>query len=397
MSENILFKCSQLYYANLQATEDIIINQGGTDSGKTYAICQVLLTIATTEPAPKQDPVITVAGATVNDLKKGAYRTTKSIIANSKTLQSYILKHNETDRTIYFKSGWIIEFNSYETPDMAQQGKRQYLFVNEARNMSWLIFWVLCKKTRCKTFIDYNPTERFWSHDNLIGTTPASNDFSKTVRLIISDHRHNPFLTEQQHRQTEGIKDKDLWNVYARGRTGNISGVIFPNWQKISDDKFPNDEEFIGGLDFGYTNDPTTAVKIVRIGETVYLKELCYTPGLHHNQIAQILRANGFTSQPVFCDHDPEIINPLRTIGIVAIAARKGQGSVKAGIVLLKSLKIFYTESSVNLANEIPRYIWLKNPDTGKETNTPIDMFNHAIDAARMGIYTYYGGSSAAM
>src|SRR5678815_3499006 len=128
-----------------------------------------------------------------------------------------IRDRNRSDRIVYFKSGWIMEFTSYETEQAAKQGKRQYLFVNEAQGISWMVFWQLAKKTRRVVFIDYNPTAPFWSHEKLIGTTPESNDLSVPVKLIISDHRHNPFLSEAEHARTENIKDPELWKVYARG------------------------------------------------------------------------------------------------------------------------------------------------------------------------------------
>jgi phage terminase large subunit len=73
------FDVSPVYYANYNATEQVVINQGGTDSGKTYAIMQLLFTIATTNKAPTEDPIITVVGESVPNLKKGAYRVAKNI------------------------------------------------------------------------------------------------------------------------------------------------------------------------------------------------------------------------------------------------------------------------------------------------------------------------------
>lgn len=391
-SKTDLFDAGPVYFANLNSTAQIAVNQGGTDSGKTYAIMQVLFTVGAMHAAPAVDPIITVVGESIPNLKKGAYRTAKNIYASSPRLQSYIRNWNETDRTIYFKNGWIMEFTSYETEQQAKQGKRQYAFFNEAQAIPWPIFWQIAKRTRKRVFLDYNPTAPFWVHDNLIGTSPETNDLSATVELIISDHRHNPFLTEEEHARTENIKDKELWRVYARGRTGNITGLIFPSWQKIPDEKFPWDEPFFGGQDFGETNDPTAGVKIVRLGDSIFLHELMYQPGIAPVDIKQILFANGFTtSTPVYCDHYPENIAQLRRLGVAALPARKGQGSINAGITFInKSFKVFYTASSTNIDNERKRYVWLTDPLTGKPTNRAIDQFNHLMDATRYGVFTHY-------
>lgn len=387
-----MFDCSPVFHRNNQSEADIVINQGGTDSGKTYAIMQLLFSIAVRTPPPATDPVITIVGESIPNLKKGAYRAARNIYTTTKGyLDKYIKGWNETDRTIYFKNGWMMEFISCDTEQSAKQGKRQYLFVNEAQGIDWPIFWQLAKRTRIRTFIDYNPTAPFWAHDNLIGTDRNSNDLSADVELIISDHRHNPFLTDKDHFRTENIKDKDLWEVYARGKTGNLQGLIYPDWREIPDTDFPWDEPAFAGLDFGYTNDPTAGVRIARVGESIFLHELCYTPGIAPIQMKQILTANGLGKfNTIYCEHDPDQVAQLRRLGVNAIAARKGPGSINAGIIKMKEFSVYFTASSTNLKEERKRYMWAIDPVSGKPTNTPIDQWNHLMDAARMGVYTQY-------
>lgn len=386
----IEFNTSKVWQANKDSTAQIIINQGGTDSGKTYAIMQLLFWIAVNEQAPAIDPVMTIAGESVPNLKKGAYRTAEGIYAANPQLRNYIKFWNKTERVIYFNNGWVMEFNSYENEQSAKQGKRQYLFLNEANGLTWMVFWQLCKRTRKKTFIDYNPSAPFWAHDKIIDTTPEGNDFGKTVERIISDHRHNPFLTEEEHRQTENIKDKNLWRVYARGLTGNLSGLIYPNWKQIPDEDFP-DMDFFGGCDFGYTNDPSAIVKIAIIGNNAFVHELCYEAGIPPQRTKEILTANKFTGEHVlYCEHDKEQIAQLRHLGICAIPANKGPGSIKGGILKVNEFNVFYTASSKNIHEERIRYMWAKDPLNGNSLNVPIGGMDHLLDAIRYGVYTKY-------
>ncbi|QES88853.1 terminase large subunit [Rhizosphaericola mali] len=393
VSASPMFLVTPVYHANYNSTANVVINQGGTDSGKTYAIMQLLLTKAITFDAPHEDPIITVVGESVPNLKKGAWRKAKEIIGNTPMLQSYIKGTiNESDRIINFITGWTMEFISCTDEQSAKQGKRQYLFVNEANGINYPIFWQLAKRTRRQTFIDYNPSAPFWAHENLIGTDKFSNDLSASVQLIISDHRHNTFLSEEDHFRTENIKDPELWKVYARGKTGNLSGLIFPNWRKIPDDQFPWDAPFVGGLDFGYTNDPTAGVRVSRVGDSIFIHELFYETGLAPVKQAQLFRANGFdTNSIIYCEHDPDSIAALRKQRLKALPARKGKGSINAGIQFLKQFNVFYTASSENIHNEKTKYMWLTDPATGKSTNTAIDQFNHLMDASRYGAYTMWG------
>ena len=386
-----MFDCGPLFLKNKESEADVVINQGGTDSGKTYAIIQLLYYIATTR-APDTDPIITIVSKSIPDSKKGAYRTAKAIYNTNQYLSQYVKDWNETDRTIYFKSGWIMEFTSYQDEQSAKQGKRQYLFVNEAQGISYPVFWQLAKRTRIRTFIDYNPTAPYWAHEKLIGTTPAGNDLNAKVQLIISDHRHNPYLSQKDHEKTENIKDKELWRVYARGMTGNLTGLIYPNWKMIPDSDYPWKEDGkFGGLDFGYTNDPTAGVMCVRIANKIFVHELCYTTAMTPMQIKALYNASGFTADdPLYCEHDTDMIRQLRTLELLSIAARKGQGSINAGIAKVNEYEIYYTESSKNIDFERKRYMWLVDPDNGKPTNTPVDKDNHLMDSLRYAIYTHF-------
>jgi phage terminase large subunit len=386
-----MFDTGPVYLENHKAVEDIVINQGGTDSGKTYAILQVLLTIITQNEAPADDPIITVLNKSVPDAKKGAYRTFKGIVRKSPYLEALVEDWNRSDRIVTFKTGWIIEFVGATDEQSAKQGKRQYLFVNEADGIAWLIFWQMAKRTRKRVYIDYNPTAPFWVHERLIGTQPSGNDLNATVRLIISDHRHNPFLSKRDHAKTENIKDPELWKVYARGLTGNLSGLIYPNWQQIDDSKFPKNVPIIAGLDFGYTNDPTAGLIAAVVGGSVFFKEVCYEPGITPMNLKQLFAAHGIdANKPIYCEHDPDIVGQLRRLGVQALPARKGQGSIRAGIFKLKEYDIFYTTSSKNLHEERIRYKWKTNPDTGEPLNQPEPGHDHLLDAARYAIYTHF-------
>ena len=175
-----MFETTILYQANREATEKVIINQGGTSSGKTYAIMQLLFTKAIEEPRV----IITVVGQDIPNLKKGAYRDAKTIYYRSPDLQMWFGKPNESDRVFTCINGSIIEFTSYDGEQDAKSGKRDYLFVNEANGITYEVFQQLYWRTRKTTYIDYNPNARFWVHDKLIG--------KKGIKLIISASVHLP-------------------------------------------------------------------------------------------------------------------------------------------------------------------------------------------------------------
>lgn len=386
--KDALFNVSPVFQAIFQSIAKIIILQGGTSSTKSVSALQDGIIYA----IYNRNKIVTVTGESIPNLRKGAYRDTEWLFSLSPEFQKQVKFWNKSDRVIEFYSGSKIEFISVMDEQSAKSGKRDRLIVDEANGLSWAIFFQMAIRTREKIIISYNPSAPFWSHEKLIGTTPASNDLSATVQLIISDHRHNPFLSEDEHRKIEGIKDKELWWVYARGRTGNLTGLIYPNWKMIPDKDFPWDaDNKFGALDFGYTNDPTAGSRMCRVANKIFVHELCYTAGMTPNQLYQLYTANGFTpDDPIYCEHDGDMIRQLRQLGLMAVAARKGPNSIKPGISKVNEYEIYYTESSKNIDYERKKYMWMIDPDTGKPTNTPIDKDNHHMDEIRYGIYTHY-------
>jgi phage terminase large subunit len=370
-----------------------VVNQGGTDSSKTYTMIQLFSYIGSYFPVPSNGdiPLMTVLNESIPNSKKGPYRIFEQLYSTNEYLRDSVVKWDRGSRTIHFDTGWILEFISAPNEQQAKQGKRQYLFVNEAQAIPWLVFWQMCKKTRICTYIDYNPTAPFWAHDELISKPhPEANELGVRVRLIISDHRHNPFLSKEDHARTEGIKDKELFRVYARGLTGNMSGIIYPNWKMIADSEFPDHGVRYGAVDFGYTNDPTAGVLIRKIKRDIYVKELCYETGLPDRYVRDLYRkeCNFSNETPVYCERDLATIREFRLMGLMAYAAEKG--NVTRGIhVMKKEYNFYYTSSSKNLHEELKRYQWMTDPDTGKATNEPIDAHNHLLDAIRYGVLTH--------
>lgn len=364
---------SPLYIANENAEERTIVNQGGTSSGKTYSIMQLLFVIAMRNAGY----VVTVVGQDIPNLKKGAYRDAKRILGNSEELRKWFPTINESERVIKCVNGSVIEFYSFKDEQDARSGKRDVLFINEANGIPYEIYWQLDMRTRHKVFIDYNPSARFWVHEKLIG--------KDDVRLIISDHRHNPFLTEDEHRKIEGIEDYELWKVYARGKTGVIRGLIFPHYNivEVLPDKMERRGEWYG-IDFGFTNDPTAVYHVVLAHGELWLDEVMYQQGQDNPHIARRLKDVGVTNRSnVVADcAEPKSIAEINATGLHVVASDKGADSVNVGINILKRYKLNVTRRSTGWLSEAQKYKW-KVDKNGNTLNEPCDVFNHAMDAVR--------------
>ena len=359
-------KVSKLYTANLNATEDLIINQGGTSSGKTYSIMQVLFSIAISEPNRN----ILVVGQSIPNLKVGAMTDAESIIASSEELKTCIKSFNKTDRIYYFFSGSQLQFKSFNDYQDAKSGKRDYTFFNEINGIPKPIFNEVHLRTRLRTWVDYNPNEEFYIHE-YIG--------QEGVKFIRSWHEHNPYLSQKIRDKIEGLKDIDeeLWKVYARGMTGKIEGLIFRNWTEVK--SIPEGAEYIASsLDFGFTNDPTASADVYMSDGELWIEETLYRTGLTNSDIFKLVdNENRYVGDSA----EPKSLEELRRMGMRIEPALKGKDSVNTGIDILKRYKINLIGS--NLVKEFKSYKWKTDKLTNRPINQPVDFMNHLIDGIR--------------
>ena len=362
----------ELFRENYESDARFLVNQGGTSSGKTYTIMQVLFVYAMTE----RGCVITVVGQDFPNLRVGAFRDAKTIIAGSEWMQRFF-RVNESAHYIQGRNGSIIEVNSYQDEQDAKNGKRDYLFVNEANGVAYDIFWQLQIRTRKRVFLDYNPTARFWAHNEIIGR--------KDALLIISTHWDNHFLSDEEHERIENIEDDELWRVYARGLTGKLQGVVFTNWD-IVDELPPRDEWKMCayGLDFGFTNDPSALELVVLAHGELWTDEILYDTGYTNPMLSGAMKEAGIGRRDlVIADcAEPKSIAEIKAEGLHIVPSVKGKDSINVGIDILKRYKWHVTRRSSGMIGNLQAYKWMKDRD-GKKTNNPIDKFNHGIDAVR--------------
>ena len=202
-------KTNPVFYWNYETDADVVINQGGTSSSKTFSILQVLF-LKAIETA---GIVITVCGQDIPNLKRGAIRDAKNIVATTPEISQHVKSYNGTDKIYNFNNGSIIEFTSYDDWQDAKNGKRDYLFVNEANGVEYEVYHELQVRTRKQVFIDYNPNTAFWVHDKLIPYIGDPQSPMKIVRFI-SNYTHNKFLDSVTIKRIEAMKeDANLWRA----------------------------------------------------------------------------------------------------------------------------------------------------------------------------------------
>jgi phage terminase large subunit len=170
--------------------------------------------------------------------------------------------------------------------------------------------------------------------------------------------------------------------VYGLGQLGEVEGKIYKDWAII--DEIPHEARLERrGLDYGYTNDPSTIVDIYRYNNGFILDEVTYQKGLSNKQIADIILNQPNPQTMVVADSaEPKSNDELVTYGVNVLPANKGQGSVLQGIQYIQHQRVSVTKRSVNVIREYRNYLW-ETDKNGKILNEPEHTFSHSMDAIR--------------
>lgn len=390
----VVFKRTTAINKLLALRKRIKVVPGSTSAGKTIAILSILIDKAIKNPGLE----ISVVAESVPHLKKGALKDFLKIMRMTKR---YVEKnYNRTDRIYTFSNGSYIEFFGVkDDPDKLRGPRRDILFMNEASSLPWEAYKQASIRTNYEIWIDFNPSHEFWAHDELLDDPDA-----EWCTLIYQDNEAlEPAIVKEIEKarvkafydytlegdalfREENIKNKywaNWWKVYGLGQLGVLEGVIFTNWEII--ENLPAKARLIAtGIDFGYTNDPTTIIDFYKWNGKVIWHERTYQTGLKNRDIANELKRQGKNqfSNIIADSAEPKSIDEINEYGFNVEGAEKGADSINFGIDTIQQEDFLVTKQSGNVIDELRKYVWDEDKN-GKKINKPKDAWNHTIDPAR--------------
>ena len=351
--------------------------QGGTSAGKTFGILPILIDRCIRTPYLETS----VVSESIPHLRRGAMKDFLKIMIETNRFRDN--QWNRSTLKYTFTNGSYIEFFSVEQPDKLRGARRNVLYVNEANNVPFEAYTQLSIRTSGDIWIDFNPTANFWAHKEVVAQQDA--DF---ITLTYLDNEALPqTIVDDIESARERAKTSEYWSnwwkVYGLGQIGSLEGVCIKEWKEI---KLPLEARLLCyGMDFGYSNDPSTLIALYKYNDAYIFDEVIYQKKLLNSDISDLFKTHSINGIVYADSAEPKSIAELRTYGHKVLPCTKGKDSIVYGINLINQNKIFVTSRSKNLIKELQSYTWMKDRE-GNTINKPIDSFNHCIDAARYAI-----------
>lgn len=355
----------------------IKVIRGGTSAGKTFGIIPVLIDKAIKNPNLE----ISIVSESIPHLRRGALKDFLKIMMMLNRYRD--AQFNKSTLKYNFTNGSYIEFFSTDMPDKLRGARRTDLYINECNNIPFDAYQQLMVRTSDQIWLDYNPTSSFWVDREVLNT--------EDVDFITLTYKDNEALPDTIIKEIESAKEKakksnywsNWWKVYGLGQLGSLEGVCIPDWKET---QLPTEARILCyGMDFGYSNDPTSVVAMYKYNDSYIFDEIIYKKGLLNRDISNLLKTYD-VDDIVYADSaEPKSIAELNHYGHIVYPVKKGRDSINYGLNLINQNKIFITSRSKNLINELRNYVWMSDKQ-GNVLNKPIDAYNHAIDALRYAI-----------
>lgn len=386
----------QQLFHNGRLRQDIryFIIYGGRRSGKSHDVGQILDITACSEPG-HFIPLIRKVGATVKD---SVYAQHTSFF-NRNNIR---VDQNKTDKEIGLPNG--SRFRGFGLDDEMKIRSlvgATKIEIDEANELTENEFDSLDAGLSPgnypgQIFLLFNPIPQIpgsmhWLQRRFL---QVPHELSKAVifdtptgkALILRTwYKDNAFCPEASRKVLEGYKDTnpEKYKLWALGEFTKLEGCVFTRWDVVA--SVPDGVDCVGvGLDFGFSNDPSAAVRVwVREGtREIWVKQLVYKTDLFNDALySELVDAGVGPFEDVIADSArPDIIADLYRQGIGGIRGVKKRANYKEDVASrLQSYQIHVIEGSTDLIREISTYAWARDKN-GNQMPKLQDGDDHCMD-----------------
>lgn len=209
---------------------------------------------------------------------------------------------------------------------------------------------------------------------------------------VRANYTDNPFVTRktlQEAKRHRERRPEDFDHVWLGEYIEMSEAIIFSGRWRV--EAFEPGEDWQGpyhGLDFGFAQDPTAAVRVWIHDARLWIEYEAGRKNLELDHTADYVadRIPGICRYVVRADSArPESIKHLQGHGMPqCVGVKKGAGSVEDGIAYMKSFReIIVHPRCEQTQQELRRYQYKVDKQTGDPLPVVLDAYNHFVDATR--------------
>jgi phage terminase large subunit len=205
------------------------------------------------------------------------------------------------------------------------------------------------------------------------------------------NYDRNPWFPSELQEQMEYDRSRDIdkYNhIWCGQYRQNSEARVFKNW-RVESFETAIGAEFRLGADFGFSKDPSCAVRCYITGRTLFVDYEAYGLGVEIVNLPNLFMSipEAEKSWMTADSARPETISHLRKHGFPHIQpALKGARSLEEGVEFLKSYDIVVHPRCEHLIDELTLYSFKVDSLTGQVTSVLEDKNNHLIDSLRYAV-----------
>ncbi|EPY99670.1 PBSX family phage terminase large subunit [Mannheimia haemolytica] len=364
---------------------------GGRGSGKTRAFAKMSAVSAYKRAMQGESGVILCGREFMNSLEESSLEEVKQAIKSEPFLANFFDVGEKYVRTKDGRISYVFSGLRHNLDSIKSKARILIAWIDEAETVSetaWRKLIPTVRENNSEIWVTWNPENRGSATDTRFRQNPPEN--SCIIKMSYQDNPWFPDVLEQERLNDKQRLDDATYRWIWEGAYLEASEAqIFRG--KYQEMEFVPNPDFDGpyyGLDFGFAQDPTAAVKCWVFNGDLYIEFEAGKVGLELDDTADFI-AKGV---PQIADHvvradsaRPESISYLKRHGLPRIiGVDKWKGSVEDGIEHIKSYgKVFIHPRCQQTLNEFRLYSYKTDRLSGDVLPVVIDAHNHFIDALR--------------
>ena len=367
------------FLQNCNKQKEVVV-YGGAGSGKSYTVAQFLIIEKLLNNRNKR---LLVTRKYNPSLRVTTWRLIHEILEDLEIPYS----ENKTEQALQLPRRNEIYFRGLDDAEKIKSSEFNYIWMEEATEFDYEDYLQLKLRLRRATnsvnqmFLTFNPVSG-WTQKQFF---EQEND---DIAILHTTYLDNPFLDKEYTEMLELLKEQDeaYYQIYTLGRYAILKNKIYNNYQVVS--RMPEMyDEIIYGVDFGFNN-PSVILEIGLKDDNIYITKELYETHLTNEELIERLKSFVYSKNAeIYADSaEPARIEEIARAGFNIYPAKK---DVKDGIDFLKRKMIYLNKDCVNTIKEIQMYKWKENKN-GEILDEPVKFNDHAMDAMRYAVYTYY-------